>query len=122
MALVAAVAAGCGVGIRGTATQITTSSAVLNGRVVSTAGGLTSYYFEYGRDGQLQQTPEGSIDVAKGFAARVSAPVDGLEPGGPYRFRVCAEDSENPAIRSAARSGTSRSTRRPARTMRSGTS
>ena len=96
MALVAAVAAGCGVGIRGTATQITTSSALLNGRVVSTAGGPTSYYFEYGRDGQLQQTPEGSIEVAKGFAPRVSAPVEGLEPGGPYSFRVCAEDSENP--------------------------
>ncbi len=80
----------------GTATQITTSGAVLNGRVVSTAGGLTSYYFEYGRDGQLQQTPEGSVEVAKGFAPRVSARVDGLEPGGPYSFRVCAEDSENP--------------------------
>jgi hypothetical protein len=89
------VVSGCAVGIRGTATEITTSSAVLNGRVVSTAGGETTYHFEYGRD-ELQQTPSGSIEVAKGFAPPVSARVEDLEPGGPYRYRVCAEDSENP--------------------------
>jgi hypothetical protein len=96
LALLATVATGCGVGVRGDATQITTTGAVLNGRVVSTAGGPASYHFEYGREQPLQQTPEASIEVGKGFAPAVSARVDGLEPGGPYRFRVCAEDSENP--------------------------
>jgi hypothetical protein len=96
LALVAAFATGCAVGIRGTATEITTNGAVLNGRVVSTTGGHASYYFEYGPGDQLQQTPGHTLDLTKGFTEPVSGPVDGLEPGHPYRFRVCAEDSENP--------------------------
>jgi hypothetical protein len=96
LALVAAFATGCAVGIRGTATEITTNGAVLNGRVVSTAGGATTYYFEFGRGDQLQQTAGHTLELTKGLTQAVSAPLDGLEPGGPYRFRVCAEDGENP--------------------------
>jgi len=94
--VVAVVVSGCAVGVRGNATQITTDGAVLDGRVVSTSGGLTSYYFEYGRGDQLQQTPGRVLDLTEGFTEAVSVRVEGLEPGGPYRFRVCAEDSENP--------------------------
>jgi hypothetical protein len=94
--VVGVVVSSCAVGIRGTATQITTDGAVLNGRVLSTSGGLTSYYFEYGQGDQLQQTPGHTLDLTKGFTEPVSVPVDGLEPGQPHRFRVCAEDSENP--------------------------
>ena len=93
---VAVVVSGCAVGVRGNATQITTDGAVLNGRVVSTSGGLTSYYFEYGRGDQVQQTPIRTLDLTEGATEAVSVRVDGLEPGGPHRFRVCAEDSENP--------------------------
>jgi hypothetical protein len=95
LALAGLVATGCAVGVRGAATEITTDGAVLNGGVVSTAGGMTSYYFEYGRGDQLQQTPSQTLHLTKDRTERVSVPVDGLEPGGPYRFRVCAEDSEN---------------------------
>jgi hypothetical protein len=92
---VAVCASGCAVGVRGPATQLTTHSAVLNGRVASTAGGEASYYFEWGQDDELQRTPVETLSLGAGFAPPVSVPVDGLEPGPDYRFRVCAEDDEN---------------------------
>lgn len=89
-------ASGCAVGVRGAVTQITTDGAVLNGGVASTSGGPVSYYFEYGQAGLLQKTPGGTLDLGATHGRSVSAPVSGLEPQGTYRFRVCAEDGENP--------------------------
>jgi|SoiMethySBSTD1v2_1073268.scaffolds.fasta_scaffold819643_2 hypothetical protein len=92
---VAVCASGCAVGVRGPVTQLTTHSAVLNGRVASTASGDASYYFEWGEGDELQKTPVETLFVGAGFAPPVSAPVDGLEPEPTYHFRVCAEDAEN---------------------------
>jgi hypothetical protein len=86
----------CAVGIRGAATEIGTQAALMNGGVVSTTGGLVSYHFEYGQGDALQATPGQTLDLAAGGTEPVSEPVSGLEPGRTYRYRVCAEDSDNP--------------------------
>ncbi len=96
LALVVLAGSGCAVGVRGAVTQITTDAAVLNGGVASTSGGPVTYYFEYGQGDGLQKTPGQTLDLGTTHTRPVSAPVTGLDPQGSYRFRVCAEDSENP--------------------------
>lgn len=96
--VVAAVAvSSCAVGVRGPATEIATTSAVLNGSVVSTAGGSGSYYIEYGpTEARTEATPTRAIEFEANESHPVSEPVEGLEPSTTYHFAVCAEDGENP--------------------------
>ena len=95
--VVGVVVSSCAVGVRQPATEITTTSATLNGKVLSTTGGPGSWYIEYGpTPARTERTPTRAIDFEVNAIEPVSEPVDGLEPGTTYHFAVCAEDSENP--------------------------
>lgn len=95
--VVGVVVSSCAVGLRGTATDITDTSAVLDGAVLSTTGGPGSWYIEYGpTTARTERTPTRNIEFVVNESQPVSEPVDGLEPGTIYHYRVCAEDSENP--------------------------
>jgi hypothetical protein len=95
--VVAVVVSSCGVGVRQPATNITDTSATLNGKVLSTTGGPGSYYIEYGPTAaRTERTPTRTINFDADQSYPISEPVDGLEPGTRYHFAVCAEDSENP--------------------------
>lgn len=84
-------------GVRQPATDVTKTTAVLNGKVLSTTGGRGSYFIEYGPDTARElKTPTRPIDFVNGESTPVVEPVDGLEPETTYHFAVCAEDSENP--------------------------
>jgi hypothetical protein len=87
----------CAVGVRQPATDITKTSAVLNGKALSTTGGPGSYHIEYGpTSARTETTPTRTIDFVVNESHPVAEPVDGLDPGTTYHFAVCAEDSENP--------------------------
>lgn len=91
------VVSSCAVGVRGSATEVTTTSATLNGKVLSSTGGPGSWYIEYGpTEARAEKTPTRTIDFEASEIEPVSEPVDGLEPGTIYHFAVCAEDGENP--------------------------
>jgi hypothetical protein len=95
--VVGLVVSSCAVGVRQPATDITDTSATLNGKVLSTTGGPGSWYIEYGpTEARTEKTPTRTIDFAVNESEPVSEPVDGLEPRTTYHFAVCAEDSENP--------------------------
>jgi hypothetical protein len=95
--VVGVVVSSCAVGVRQPATEITDTSAVLNGKVLSTTGGPGSWYIEYGPTAaRTEKTPTRTIDFVANESEPVSEPVDGLEPGAIYHFAVCAEDSDNP--------------------------
>jgi hypothetical protein len=97
LSLVFAVAAsGCAIGIRMPPSEITEEGAVLNGQVFSTTGGQGSYYFEYGiLEGSRQRGPTHPIDFAPGELQQVSEPLDDLDFGTVYSYRLCAEDGQN---------------------------
>jgi hypothetical protein len=93
------VVSSCAVGVRQPATNITASSAVINGKVLSTTGGAGSWFIEYQPE-QLgfpsKRTPTRNIDFVVNESHPVSEPVDGLLPGRTHSYKVCAEDSDNP--------------------------
>jgi hypothetical protein len=94
--VVGVVVSSCAVGVRGPATDITKTSATLNGKVLSTTGGPGSWYIEYGpTTARTEKTPTRTIDFVANELKPVSEPVSGLELGTKYHFAVCAEDSEN---------------------------
>ena len=87
----------CAVGVREAATEITQTSATLNGKVFSSTGGTGSWYIEYGpTEARADETPTRTIDFEANALEPVSEPVDGLEPSTIYHYAVCAEDGENP--------------------------
>jgi hypothetical protein len=91
------VVSSCAVGVRQPATEITMTSATLNGRVLSTTGGPGSWYIEYGlSSARTERTPTRTVDFVVNEIEAVSEPVIGLTPGTIYHYAVCAEDSENP--------------------------
>jgi hypothetical protein len=95
---VGAVVSSCAVGVRQPATDITATSATLNGKVLSTAGGPGSYRFIYTDSaGKVGRTAAVPIEFESGVSYSVSAPVSALDPGARYRYVACAEDGENPA-------------------------
>ena len=93
----ALIASSCGVGVRQPASEITETSATLNGNVLSTTGGPGSYEFRYSPTSiPLRRTPERTIEFEAGESEEVSEPVEDLVSGTAYRYYVCAEDGENP--------------------------
>jgi hypothetical protein len=80
--------------VTGSASNITTDSATLNG-TVNPNGGATSYHFEYGTDtnyGTSVPVPDG--DAGSGtIAVAESANVTGLSPSTVYHFRLVASNS-----------------------------
>ena len=94
---VGVVVAGCAVGVRQPATEVTETGATLNGKVLSTTGGPGSWHIEYGPTlTRTERTPTRTIDFGVNEIEPVSEPVGGLDPGTTYHYAVCAEDSENP--------------------------
>jgi hypothetical protein len=94
--VVGLVVSSCAVGVRQPASEVTKTSATLNGNVFSTTGGAGSWYFEYGTtEARTERTPTRSIDFEAGEIEPVSEPIDGLEPGTVYHFAACAEDFDN---------------------------
>ncbi|HEY4280377.1 MAG TPA: beta-propeller fold lactonase family protein [Conexibacter sp.] len=77
----------------GAASDLAPDAATLNGVVVPN-GLVTTYQFEYGPDGALdEQTPAATAgDGSDGVA--VAAPIDGLEPGTTYSYRLVAQNSD----------------------------
>jgi hypothetical protein len=101
LCLIAVAGTGCAVGVRQPATDITDTSATLNGKVLSTTGGPGSWYIEYTGSGVwdpafVTRTPTRSIDFVPTRSDPVSEPVEELPPGRRHSYRVCAEDGENP--------------------------
>ncbi len=91
------VVSSCAVGVRDSPTEVTKTSATLNGKVLSSTGGPGSWYIEYGpTEARAEKTPTRTIDFEAGEIEPVSEPVDELEPGTIYHYAVCAEDGENP--------------------------
>ena len=73
------------------------TTAVLNGKILSTTGGPGTWFVEYGLGPDRgQKEPTRSFFFEAGESVPVSEPVEGLEPGTTYYFAVCAEDAENP--------------------------
>jgi hypothetical protein len=78
------------------ATNITSTSATLNGSVKPT-GQTATYFFEYGRQaiygpGYESKTAQAALPATKG-KQRVSATVSGLTPNTTYHFRLTATDA-----------------------------
>jgi hypothetical protein len=86
---------GCAFGGGGTVSEVTPDSAVLHGTVFSATGGATRYYLEYGEAGEPLKTPTRTKNLGEYETRDVSEPVNGLKPATSYRFKTCAEDSEN---------------------------
>ena len=109
--VVGVVVSSCAVGVRQPATDITETSATLNGKVLSTTGGPGSWYIEYGPTAaRTERTPTRTIDFVANESEPVSEPVDGLEPGRPTTSRSAPRTARTQATRSAAPTRPSRPT------------
>jgi hypothetical protein len=90
------VASGCAVGVRQPASDVTKTTATLNGTVLSTTGGAGEWYFEYGiTTARTQRTPARPIDFEPEEIVPVSEAIAGLSAGAVYHFATCAEDADN---------------------------
>ncbi len=91
------VVSSCGVGVRQPATDITETSATLNGKAVSTIGGSGTYYFNWGpAENHSRPTPVRNFQYGADNTRSASEAVDQLVSGAVYRYRLCATDTENP--------------------------
>ena len=95
LGLVAALASGCATGFVGTPTNITGTSATINGIVWTTDGGDVTYWVEYGTTTAYdQETAARTVGVAEDAPHDVSAPLAGLTPSTTWHYRICAEDAQ----------------------------
>jgi hypothetical protein len=81
--------------IPGAATDVTETSAVLNG-TINPAGNQTTYYFEYGPTTDYGSRLPAGIDAVAGGERQNRAfkrTVVGLEPGTTYHYRLVAENA-----------------------------
>jgi parallel beta-helix repeat protein len=71
------------------------NAARVGGKVVSTTGGQTAYWVEYGPTRAYgSKTPRQNIALTKNSAEAVSVTVSGLQRATTYHYRLCARDSE----------------------------
>ncbi len=90
--LVALVVSGCAWGDATPASEVTDTTATLNGNVGSYANGTVHYWFEYGLTTAYgNETPRQSLDVSRDGTYPVSESVTGLEPATTYQYRLCAQ-------------------------------
>lgn len=69
--------------------------ATIAGTVVSTIGGQTHYWVEYGTTSALgSATPHQAVTLSTGTAEPVTVAVTGLARDTAYHYRLCARDSE----------------------------
>ncbi|MGA9284942.1 MAG: hypothetical protein WBV85_05815 [Solirubrobacteraceae bacterium] len=77
--------------------QVIATSATLDAEV-NPGGGDTTYHFDYGTTNTYgQSTPESTSIGADNGNHTASAPVQGLQPGTTYHYRVVATNSQSPA-------------------------
>ena len=91
-----AFASGCATGfVNKQPTYVTDVSATVNGIVLTTVGGPTSYWVEYGRTTAYGKTSaHRTTSVTKNTAHDVSVPIDGLSGGTTWHYRLCAQDAQ----------------------------
>jgi hypothetical protein len=94
--LVAALASGCATGIvNKPPSDVTETSATVNGIVWTTVGGEVSYWVEYGTSTAYgQETTHRTVDVAEDTPHDVSIPIAGLGGATTWHYRLCAEDAQ----------------------------
>ena len=92
----AAVVSGCATGIVNKPTSdVTETSATVNGIVWTTDGGDVSYWVEYGTTTAYdRETTHQTADVAEDKPHDVSIPLAGLTPATKWHYRICAEDAQ----------------------------
>jgi TolB protein len=100
----ALVVSGCSIGTPEPATNVTDTSATLNGVVYSNQAGEVTYWFRYGTTTTYgSQTPDRTIQVPEGREIDdpipVSVPVLGLEPETTYHFQLCTSPGAEPGSR-----------------------
>jgi hypothetical protein len=103
--------AGCAGGFARPASDVSTTSARLNGLVGDTEAGAPAYWFAYGpTTGYGRETPHTSLPVRAGEGQPVSARVTGLDVATLYHFRLCAADPGQAPRCSADRTFTTHAT------------
>jgi hypothetical protein len=96
LVLTAALASGCATGIvNKPPSDVTGTSATVNGIVWTTDGGDVSYWVEYGTTTDYgQETAHQTAKVAEDTPHDVSIPLKGLTPATTWHYRLCAEDAQ----------------------------
>jgi len=94
----AALVTGCAAGTTGFPDAVSVDAARVNGSLLSSTGGATSYWAEYGRTPAYgSETARESENLVKGTSRRVTVTISGLERDTRYHYRICARDSEGGA-------------------------
>jgi hypothetical protein len=96
LAAVTAVASGCATGlVNKPPSNVTDTSATINGIVWTTDGGEVSYWVEYGPTSSYgQETAHQTAEVAEDTPHDVSIPLDGLGGADTWHYRLCAKDAQ----------------------------
>ena len=96
LVVVAVSASGCAAGIvNKPPSDVTETSATVNGIVWTTDGGEVAYWVEYGTTTAYgQETAQRTTKLAEDTPHDVSIPLDGLTPSTTWHYRICAEDAQ----------------------------
>jgi hypothetical protein len=95
LAVAVVVLVGCAMGSTGSATDVTDTSATLEGSVLSNRTEDATYWFEYGTTEEFgTKTPTRTVSVPQNDGRSVSEPVSGLTPDTTYHYRLCAKGTE----------------------------
>ncbi len=91
----AAVCSGCAGAVTGAPLSVATDAASLGGTVVSTTGGTTEYWAEYGPTRAYgSESSHGERQLAAGGTVPVEVAVGGLARSTAYHYRLCAKDAD----------------------------
>src|SRR4051794_38192789 len=90
--------ASCVTSFRGPVSDVTGTSATLNGVVGSTHEVHATYWFQHGETASYGKlTPVRDVDFTDRPARHVSEPIVGLSAGATYHYSLCVDD-EDPAV------------------------
>ena len=93
--IAAIVVSACAVGGPEPPTDITDTSATLNGSVYSSVQGDTAYWFRYGETTAYDvETDHGQVTISDDQAHPVSTPISGLSAGTRHHWQLCVQDAE----------------------------
>ena len=74
------------------ATDITATTATLNGDVGSSIGGTVNYTFHWGETPATLESAGGTVETEKDVKEPISGAISNLEPQTLYYFKVCGND------------------------------
>ena len=87
--------AGCAIGFRGPAPDVSDSTAFIQGDVLSNRTESGEYWFKYGTSASYgQETAHSSVDFVAGVRQGVFANLSGLDHHTTYHYALCADDQE----------------------------